>query len=85
MIETGFFSELIQCESHVRHVTNTSVVLKKKQDPSAVFVTQSSGFAKVVIGVVVVVVVVVVVAGAGVDGQSLPGHSWQMAPMLLPR
>ena len=86
-METGFFLELIQCESHVRHVTNTLVVLRKKQAPSsaAVFVTQSSGFAKVVIGVVVVVDVVLVVALAGVDGQSLPRHSWQMAPMLLPR
>ena len=68
----------------MREVTNTSVVLRKKQAPS-LFVTQSSGFAKVVIGVVVVVVVVLVVALAGVDGQSLPRHSWQMAPMLLPR
>ena len=59
-------------------------MLRKKQAPS-LFVTQSSGFAKVVIGVVVVVVVVLVVALAGVDGQSLPRHSWQMAPMLLPR
>ena len=78
----------MQSESHVRHVTNTLVVLKKKQAPPSVFVTQSSGFAKVVIGVVVVVVVVLVVAGAGVDGfagQSLPWHSWQMAPILLPR
>ena len=71
-------------------MTNTLVVLRKKQAPSsaAVFVTQSSGFAKVVIGVVVVVVVVLVVAGAGAGvgvGQYLPRHSWQMAPMLLPR
>ena len=83
---TTIFVELIRCESHVGEMINTLVVLRKKQAPSsaAVFVTQSSGFAKVVIGVVVVVVVVLVVALAGVDGQSLPRHSWQMAPMLLP-
>ena len=80
----NFFLELIRCESNVGDVTNTSVVLRKRQAPS-LFVMQSSGFAKVVIGVVVVVVVVLVVALAGVDGQSLPRHSWQMAPMLLPR
>ena len=79
-----FFLELIRCESHVGEVTNTSVVLRKKQAPS-LFVMQSSGFAIVVIGVVVVVAVVIVVALAEVDGQSLPMHSWQMAPMLLPR
>ena len=73
-IDENFFLELIRCESHVGEVTNTSVVLRKKQAPS-LFVTQSSGFAKVVIGVVVVVVVVLVVALAGVDGQSLPRHS----------
>ena len=87
---TTFFLELIRCESHVGEMINTLVVLRKKQAPSvmASLVTQSSGFAKVVIGVVVVVVVVLVVAGAGVDGfagQSLPWHSWQMAPILLPR
>ena len=84
---TTFFLELIRCESHLGEVTNTSVLLRKRQAPS-LFVTQSSGFAMVVIGVVVVVVVVLVVAGAGVDGfagQSLPWHSWQMAPILLPR
>ena len=80
----SFFLELMRCESHLGKVTNTSVVLRKKQAPS-LSVTQLSGFGKVVIGVVVVVVVVVVVALAGVDGQSLPRHSWQMAPMLLPR
>ena len=74
----------MRCESHLGEVTNTSVVLRKKQAPS-LSVTQLSGFGKVVIGVVVVVVVVLVVALAGVDGQSLPRHSWQMAPMLLPR
>ena len=83
-IDEIFFLELMRYESHLGEVTNTSVVLRKKQAPS-LFVTQSSGFAKVVIGVVVVVVVVLVVALAGVDGQSLPRHSWQMAPMLLPR
>ena len=86
-IDENFFLELIRCESHVGELTNTSVVLRKKQAPS-LFVTQSSGFGKVVIGVVVVVVVVLVVAGAGGAvgvGQSLPWHSWQMAPILLPR
>ena len=89
-IDENFFLELIRCESHVGEMINTLVVLRKKQAPSvmASLVTQSSGFAKVVIGVVVVVVVVLVVAGAGGAvgvGQSLPWHSWQMAPMLLPR
>ena len=84
----SFFLELMRCESHVGEVTNTSVVLRKKQAPS-LFMMQSSGFAKVVIGVVIVVVFIVVVVAAlvvvGFAGQSLPRHSWQMAPMLLPR